>query len=242
MYDLSETQSYQIAQYGFGKVIEQHGFSVLSCDNARLHKKIFGHDPDIQQIQPDFDVLTDWIEKNPDGKVAADETVMRKYYHENHRMTVHHRTLVFTSEWRSDSINVPWYSIIYKKGASTHIKLPGVTRLISQEAGGSSFCAGPDDFTQYERFVHKYETNGTFRPKTLGSIIIPSEDCFIQGTVMKKHFAFKCTVDREQSLVVTKPTYILEFTTNPVNTLQLCRDWFQQYEDGLIKIVDRSTL
>ena len=71
MFDISENKSYDIAAYGFGKKIEQHGFEILSCVSARQGKKIFGNDPDITEVKPDFDLLADWIEKNPSGKVAA---------------------------------------------------------------------------------------------------------------------------------------------------------------------------
>ena len=56
---------------------------------------------------------------------------------------------------------------------------------------------------------------------------------------MKKHFAFKCTVTDWQSFNVTKPTYLIEFTTNEVNAAEAGRAWLQQFEDGLIEFVDR---
>ena len=31
MFDITENKSYDIAAYGFGKKIEQHGFEILSC-------------------------------------------------------------------------------------------------------------------------------------------------------------------------------------------------------------------
>ena len=46
MYDITTNKSYDIASYGFGKKIEQHGFEILSCVSAREGKKIFGNDPD----------------------------------------------------------------------------------------------------------------------------------------------------------------------------------------------------
>ena len=57
MFDITENKSYDIAAHGFGKKIEQHGFEILSCVSARLGKKIFGNDPDITEVKPDFDVL-----------------------------------------------------------------------------------------------------------------------------------------------------------------------------------------
>ena len=52
MYDITTNKSYDIAAYGFGKKIEQHGFEILSCVSARQGKKIFGNDPDITEVKP----------------------------------------------------------------------------------------------------------------------------------------------------------------------------------------------
>ena len=51
MYDITTNKSYDIAAYGFGKKIEQHGFEILSCVSAREGKKIFGNDPDITEVK-----------------------------------------------------------------------------------------------------------------------------------------------------------------------------------------------
>ena len=42
-----------------------------------------------------------------------------------------------------------------------------------------------------------------------------------------------------QSFNVTKPTYLIEFTTNEVNAAEAGRAWLQQFEDGLMEFVDR---
>ncbi len=237
MYDISENKSYDIAAYGFGKKIEQHGFEILSCLSARQGKKIFGNDPDIVEVVPEFDILADWISKNPGGKVEAGETLIRKYG--LHNATVHHRSILFTSKWKSDALSMPDHSLLYHAGSYSQYKLPGVVRLTSQEADGSSVCIGPKNGDNFQRYVHKIDESTTFKPKTLNSIILPTEDCYLQGFKLKQHFAFKCTVDEYQSLNITKPMYIIEFTTNPVNAVECGRQWLQQFEDGLIEFVDR---
>ena len=42
-----------------------------------------------------------------------------------------------------------------------------------------------------------------------------------------------------QSFNVTKPTYVIEFTTNVINPVETGRQWLQQFDDGLIEFVDR---
>ena len=237
MYDISENKSYDIAAYGFGKKTEQHGFEILSCVSAREGKKIFGNDPDITEVKPDFDLLADWITKNPSGKVAAAETLLRKYGYDD--ATVHHRTVLFTSQWRTDALNMPDHSLLYHAGAYSQFKMPGVCRLTSVVKDGSSVCVGPQDARNYQRKVYKYETSGRFKPETEGSIIVPTEDCYIQGFLLKRHMAFKCTVTDWQSFNVTKPTWLIEFTTDEVDPVATGRQWLQQFEDGLIEFVDR---
>ena len=243
MWDPSENKTYAIAEYGFGKLIEQHGFDVLSCTGAREGKKIFGNDPDIEEIKPPFmddgtDLLSDWVKKNPKGLVAQQEDLIRLYGLQD--ACIHHRTVVFTSTWKSDSINQPFHSHLYKAGAMSTFKMPHVTRLTSLEKDGASMCVGPKDGTQYDRILHKLDNDTNFKPKKVGSILVPTEDCFIQGTLMKQHFAFKCSVADYQKITLTKPMYMLEFTPDPVDTIKVCREWMQQFEDGLISIIPRN--
>ena len=75
-----------------------------------------------------------------------------------------------------------------------------VTRLTSLEKDGSSMCVGPKDGAQYDRILHKIDNDTNFKPKAVGSILVPTEDCFIQGTLMKQHFTFKCSVEGYQRL------------------------------------------
>ena len=100
-------------------------------------------------------------------------------------------------------------------------------------------CIGPQNGENFARYVYKIDADTTFKPKTLNSIILPTEDCFLQGFKLNQHLAFKCTVDEWQSLNITKPMYLIEFTTNPVNAIESGRQWLQQFEDGLIEFVDR---
>ena len=140
---------------------------------------------------------------------------------------------------RTDALNMPDHSLLYHAGSFSQFKMPGVSRLTSVEKDGSSVCVGPMDATNYQRKVYKFETSGRFKPETEGSIIVPTEDCYIQGFLLKKHFAFKCTVTDWQSFNVTKPTYVIEFTTNVIDPVETGRQWLQQFDDGLIEFVDR---
>ena len=237
MQDIATTQDARISQYSFGKSISQFGLTVYSCSSAREGKKIFGNDPDITEVKPEFDLLTDWVEKNPSGKVAAAETLLRKYGYND--ATVHHRSVLFTSQWKTDALTMPDHSMLYHAGAHSGYKMPGICRLTSVEDDGSSVCVGPLDAKNYQRKVYKFDTSGRFKPETEGSIIVPTEDCYIQGFLLKRHMAFKCTVTEWQSFSVTKPTYVIEFTTNEVDPVATGREWLQQFEDGLIEFVDR---
>ena len=134
---------------------------------------------------------------------------------------------------------MPDHSLLYHAGAYSQFKMPGVSRLTSVEKDGSSVCVGPMDATNYQRTVCKFETSGRFKPETEGSIIVPTEDCYIQGFLLKRHMAFKCTVTDWQSFNVTKPTWLIEFTTNAIDPVVTGRQWLQQFEDGLIEFVDR---
>ena len=97
--------------------------------SARQGKKIFGNDPDITEVKPDFDLLVTWITKNPSGKVATNEALLRKYGYDH--ATVHHRTVLFTSQWRTDALNMPDHSLLYHAGSFSQFKMPGVSRLTS---------------------------------------------------------------------------------------------------------------
>ena len=41
----------------------------------------------LQRCKPEFDLLTDWVEKNPAGKVAANEVLLRKYGYDHATVT-----------------------------------------------------------------------------------------------------------------------------------------------------------
>ena len=56
-------------------------------------------------------------------------------------------------------------------------------------------CGAYGYYKLSEKEVYKFETSGRFKPETEGSIIVPTEDCYIQGFLLKKHFAFQMHSD-----------------------------------------------
>ena len=160
MYQLAETPDSRVAQYSFGKSISQFGMTVYSCNSARKGKKIFGNDPDPVKeyvLDSQSDLVDAHIAANPDGKVAAMEDIIREIGIYNQ---VHYRTVSFGSTWKSDSLKPAHLSIIYHNGAYTHMRMPGICRLTSMEAGGLIACSGYDNlattgrkFISYKRVI-----------------------------------------------------------------------------------------
>ena len=168
------TKDSRIAQYSFGKSISQFGVTVYSCTNARDGKKIFGNDPDPEKeyvLDSQTDIVTAHIAANPNGKVAAMQDVIREIGIYNQ---VHYRTVAFGSTWRSDSLKPAHLSIIYHNGAYTHMRMPGICRLTSQEAGGVIACCGYDTKVATGRKVHFLKESDSFTPHGVGSIIAVS--------------------------------------------------------------------
>ena len=112
MDNLANTQDSRIAQYTFGKSIAQFGVSVFACQDARIGKKVFGNDPDpVKEImlKTQNDIISDHIKKNKKGKVAGYEKIIREA---GQTYQVHHRTVMFGSTWKSDSLKPANYSIV----------------------------------------------------------------------------------------------------------------------------------
>ena len=160
MYQFAETQDSRIAHYSFGRSITQFGMTVFSTTDARQGKKIFGNDPDpIKEIPliTQSDVVQEHIDNNPKGIVAAHEDEVRecgKY------LQVHHRTVMFGSTWKSDSLRPAHRSLLYHNGAYTHFRFCGLARMVSQEEHGVASCQGYEDLHATNRRVHFYEENG----------------------------------------------------------------------------------
>ena len=112
MYQLAETQDSRIAHYTFGKSIASNGVTVFGCTNARKGKKVFGNDTDpVKEImlKTQNDIISDHIKKNKKGKVAGYEKIIREA---GQTYQVHHRTVMFGSTWKSDSLKPANYSIV----------------------------------------------------------------------------------------------------------------------------------
>ena len=239
MYQFAETQDSRIAHYSFGSAITSHGLTVFSCTDAREGKKIFGNDPDpTKEVPLDTipDVLQEHIDNNPDGIVAQNEEEIREY---GKMLQVHHRTVMFGSDWKSDSLRPAHRSFLYHKGAYTHLRFPGLARLISQEDHGIAACSGFENLTATNRRVHILEKSDEFTPMKVGSIIVPMHDVWYHKTPLKQHYPFLVSEPDTVQITTEEPTVIIEFTDEEPDVAEFCRTWLQQIEDGIIEIVDR---
>ena len=239
MYQFAETQDSRIAQYSFGRSITSHGLTVFSTTDARKGKKIFGNDPDPFKEIPLFtqsDVLADHIKKNKKGIVAKNEELIREF---GKTLQVHHRTVMFGSTWKSDSLRPAHKSFVYNNGTYTHFRFPGLARLISQEEGCVASCQGFEDLHATNRRVYFYEKSGAFTPTGNGSILVPMHDCWYNQQKLAQHFPFSITDSTMVQITVDKPTIVIEFTREEPDVAEFGRTWLQQIEDGLIEIVDR---
>ena len=239
MYQFAETQDSRIAHYSFGRSITQCGMTVFSTTDARKGKKIFGNDPDpVKEIplETQSDVVQAHIDNNPNGIVASLEDEVRecgKY------LQVHHRTVMFGSTWKSDSLRPAHRSLLYHSGAHTHFRFYGLARMISQEENGIASCQGYEDLHATNRRVHFYEESGAFTPTGKDSIIVPMLDCWFHKQKLLQHFPYPVSVDHPVQITVDKPTLIIEFTREEPDVAEFARTWLQQVEDGLIEIIDR---
>ena len=239
MQELATTQDARISQYSFGQSISQFGVTVYSCKFAKQGKKIFGNDPDpvLEIVLPSQDdIVTEHIKKYPKGIVASIEDEVRdcgKY------LQVHHRTVMFGSTWRSDSLRPAHRSLLYHNGSHTHFRFNGLARMISQEEHGISSCQGYEDMHATNRRCHFYKESGAFTPTGKGSILVPMHDCWFHKQKLKQHFPYPVSVDHTVQITVDKPTLIIEFTREEPDVAEFARTWLQQVEDGLIEIIDR---
>ena len=239
MYQLAETQDTRIAQYTFGKSISQFGVSVFSCSDARKGKKVFGNDPDpVKEImlETQDDIISAHIKKHKKGKVAGYENIIREC---GQTYQVHHRTVMFGSTWRSDSLKPAKYSLLYHNGSHTHFRFPGLNRLTSQEDNGMVACSGYDDLHATNRIVHSVEEHDSFTPQGIGSIIVPMHDVWYHKTKLHQHYPFPISEPDTVQITTDQPTIFVEFIKDEPDVAQFTRSWLNQIEEGLIEIVDR---
>ena len=240
IYALAESQDARIAQYTFGKSIAQFGVSVFSCNNARKGKKVFGNDPDpVKEImlETQDDIISAHIKSNPDGKVAGYEKIIREC---GQTYQVHHRTVSFGSTWRSDSVKLSDYSLLYHANSHTHFRFPGMNRLTSREDGGTVACSGFEDLSATARKVHMFETSDSFTPAGNGSIIVPMNDIYYHKKKVYQHYPFPVSELDTVQISVDEPTLVLEFITDQEpDVAEFTQSWLNQIEEGLIEIVNR---
>jgi hypothetical protein len=239
MYQLAETQDTRIAQYTFGRSIAQFGVSVFSCNDARKGKKVFGNDPDpVKEImlETQDDIISAHIKKHKKGKVAGYEKIIREA---GQTYQVHHRTVMFGSTWKSDSLKPAGYSLVYHAGSHTHFRFPGLNRLTSQEDGGIVACSGFEDLHATNRKVHLFTKNDSFTPEGEGSIIVGMHDFYFHKTKVYQHYPFPISEKDTIQVTVTKPTVIVEFTRAEPDVAEFTKSWLNQIEAGLIEIVTR---
>ena len=239
MYQFAETQDSRIAHYSFGSSISQFGVTVFSCTDARENKKIFGNDPDPEKevvLDGHSELVKQWIADHPGGKV---DQCQEDIFTFGETLQVHHRTVMFGSTWRSDSLKPANKSILYRAGAHTHFRMPGIARMISHEAHGVAACSGFEDLSVMHRKAHLFEKSGAFTPHSVGSIIVPMHSCWYHKTKMQQHYPFLVSEADTIQITVDKPTLVLEFIKEEPDVAEFARTWLQQIEDGLIEIVDR---
>ena len=240
MQELATTPDARISAYSFGQSISQFGVTVYSCKSAREGKKIFGNDPDPTteiMVETQDDIISAHIANNPKGKVASYEDIIREV---GVTYQVHHRTVTFSSTWRSDSLKPAHKSLLYHNGSHTHFRFPGLNRLISQEEGGQVACSGMEDMSACNRKVHFIEEHDSFTPSESGSIIVAMKDIYYCKQKVYAHYPFPISEPDTVQITTNEPTLILEFLINEEPDVgQFVQSWLNQIEEGLIEIVDR---
>ena len=239
MYQLAETKDSRIAEYTFGKSITQFGVSVFSCTSARKGKKIFANDPDPLKeyvLDTQLKLVNAHIKKHPKGKAAGYKKIIKEIGPLNQ---VHHRTVMFGSTWKSDSLKPAGKSILYHNGSYTHFRYNGIARITSQEQNGIIACSGFEDLHSTNRKVHFLKESDSFTPAGIGSIIVPMHDCWYHKTKLLQHYPFPISEVDTVQITVDKPTVIIEFIEGEPDVAEFTQSWLNQIEEGLIEIVDR---
>lgn len=239
--DVTQIKDARIAEYTFGRTIIKDGINVFSCVDAHDGKRIFGNDPDpLKEIVLDSQTqfVIDWINEHPGGVVDQQQEVI--FGLGENSFQVHHRTVMFGSTWRSDSLKPATKSLIYHAGTFTHFRATGLARMTSLEDKGVAACSGFESRAATNRKIIHVNGNCKFTPTSVGSILVPMFDGWYHRTKMPQHFPFLVTEPEEVTITLDSPGIIIEFTKEEPDVVKFTREWLDQVEKGLIEIVDRA--
>jgi hypothetical protein len=237
--DLTQIQDSRIAEYSFGRVINAVGLNIFSSTNARLGKKLFGNDPDpLKEVVLDdhSEIVRQWIADHPGGPVDTNQDVI---FGLGDTLQVHHRTVMFGSTWKSDSLRPANKSFLYHDGAYTHFRFPGLARMTSMEEDGICVCSGFENRSALHRTMHVIDGSMSYTPSKVGTILVPLKDAWYHNTKMRMHFPFVVSELDTIKITSEEPNVLIEFTEAEPNVAEFLRSWLDQVERGLIEIVDR---
>ena len=237
--DLTQIQDSRIAEYSFGRVINAVGLNIFSSTNARLGKKLFGNDPDpLKEVVLDdhSEIVRQWIADHPGGPVDTNQDVI---FGLGDTLQVHHRTVMFGSTWKSDSLRPANKSFVYHDGAYTHFRFPGLARMTSMEENGICVCSGFENRSALHRTMHVIDGSMSYTPSKVGTILVPLKDAWYHNTKMRMHFPFVVSELDTVKITSEEPNVLIEFTEAEPNVAEFLRSWLDQVERGLIEIVDR---
>lgn len=237
--DLTQIQDSRIAEYSFGRVINAVGLNIFSSTNARLGKKLFGNDPDpLKEVVLDdhSEIVRQWIADHPGGPVDTHQDVI---FGLGDTLQVHHRTVMFGSTWKSDSLRPANKSFLYHDGAYTHFRFPGLARMTSMEENGICVCSGFENRSALHRTMHVIDGSMSYTPSKVGTILVPLKDAWYHNTKMRMHFPFVVSELDTIKITSEEPNVFIEFTEAEPNVAEFLRSWLDQVERGLIEIVDR---
>ena len=237
--DLTQIQDSRIAEYSFGRVINAVGLNIFSSTNARLGKKLFGNDPDpLKEVVLDdhSEIVRQWIADHPGGPVDTNQDVI---FGLGDTLQVHHRTVIFGSTWKSDSLRPANKSFLYHDGAYTHFRFPGLARMTSMEENGICVCSGFENRSALHRTMHVIDGSMSYTPSKVGTILVPLKDAWYHNTKMRMHFPFVVSELDTIKITSEEPNVLIEFTEAEPNVAEFLRSWLDQVERGLIEIVDR---
>lgn len=237
--DLTQIQDSRIAEYSFGRVINAVGLNIFSSTNARLGKKLFGNDPDpLKEVVLDdhSEIVRQWIADHPGGPVDTNQDVI---FGLGDTLQVHHRTVMFGSTWKSDSLKPANKSFLYHDGAYTHFRFPGLARMTSMEENGICVCSGFENRSALHRTMHVIDGSMSYTPSKVGTILVPLKDAWYHNTKMRMHFPFVVSELDTIKITSEEPNVLIEFTEAEPNVAEFLRSWLDQVERGLIEIVDR---
>jgi hypothetical protein len=238
--DVTQVKDARIAEYTFGRTIIKDGINVFSCADAHDGKRIFGNDPDpLKEIVLDSqtELVVEWINEHPGGIVDQQQEFI---FSLGDTLQVHHRTVMFGSTWRSDSLKPANKSFVYHAGAFTHFRFPGLARMTSLQDKGVVACSGFESRAATNRKIFQVDGSLRFTPTSVGSILIPMFDGWYHRTKMTQHFPFLVTEPDEITITMDTPGIVIEFTQEEPDVARFSREWLNQVETGLIEIADRT--